>query len=91
MSKAISCEITFAVNTTPAFIWEEIERQTEERAVLTIVRRSRDREWLINDVTALFTDESVYLRFIESDPVEVIDSDEYLTFCVEQALEDRLY
>ena len=91
MDNPIECQITFAVSTDRPFILEEIERYTEEYGSFDDFFEPHDREWLISDVAALFTDESVYLEFIESGQAEIIDSEEYLTFCVERALEGRLY
>ena len=91
MDNPIECQITFTVSTDRPFILEEIERYTEEYGSFDDFFEPHDREWLISDVAALFTDESVYLEFIESGQAEIIDSEEYLTFCVERALEGRLY
>ena len=91
MDNPIECQVTFAVSTDRPFIWEEIERQTEAHGSVDDFFEPHDREWLISDVAALFTDESVYLEFIEDGPTEIIDSEEYLTFCVERVLEGRLY
>lgn len=91
MDNPIECQITFTVSTDRPFILEEIERYTEEYGSFDDFFEPHDREWLISDVAALFTDESVYLEFIESGHAEIIDSEEYLTFCVERALEGRLY
>ena len=91
MDNPIECQITFAVSTDRPFILEEIERYTEEYGSFDDFFEPHDREWLISDVATLFTDESVYLEFIESGQAEIIDSEEYLTFCVERALEGRLY
>ena len=91
MDNPIECQITFTVSTDRPFILEEIERYTEEYGSFDDFFEPHDREWLISDVATLFTDESVYLEFIEDGPAEIIDSEEYLTFCVERALEGRLY
>ena len=91
MDNPIECQITFTVSTDRPFILEEIERYTEEYGSFDDFFEPRDREWLISDVATLFTDESVYLEFIEDGPTEIIDSEEYLTFCVERVLEGRLY
>jgi hypothetical protein len=91
MDNPIECQITFTVSTDRPFILEEIERYTEEYGSFDDFFEPHDREWLISDVAALFTDESVYLEFIEDGPTEIIDSEEYLTFCVERVLEGRLY
>ncbi len=91
MSNPIECQITFGVSTDRPFIWEEIERQTEFQGPLEDFFDPTDREWLVAEVVSLFIDQSVYLEFIEDGPTEIINSDEYLTFCVERVLEGRLF